>query len=600
MKKISVVYFMMLTLTIPIIAQNQTDLNSKISNVTVFSKGVQIENEAKVDLPKGKIILQLKNLSPYINSESVRIDGNGDFLILNVQLQNDYLNRLQKSKEINDLSVRIEQIQDKIDNETTGINICKEKLTFLKENRNISGKDQSINPETYKSLYQIYSDNTEKYILEIQKKERNIKDLSKEMDNLKNQLNTANEKDELPSGTISITVDSKKVQTSTLKISYIADKATWNPSYDIRFIDNNKPLAISYKANISQNTGTDWNEVSLKLSTAKTNISAQIPCLSTNYLHYLTPTEENSIGQALQGRVSGLSITNNTVPQSSQLFIRGANTLKKEAEPLYVIDGIVQKDVPELNPDDIESMNVLKNTSATAIYGSRGANGVILVTMKKNNGKSLIPTLTTENNETSNEYAVESLQTIKTDNKTNTLIFKESQLQASYEYQAVPKLSKNVYLIGKISDWHQADLMDGEANIYLGNSYVGKSRINTRQFSDTLDISFGIDNNIMVNREKVKDFTESQFLGANKKETYTWKITLRNNKSYEIKAKIIDQVPISSTKEIDVETLELSGGSMNQNTGKITWNVNLAPNEQKQWFLKYSVKYPKDRTVVVE
>jgi hypothetical protein len=60
------------------------------------------------------------------------------------------------------------------------------------------------------------------------------------------------------------------------------------------------------------------------------------------------------------------------------------------------------------------------------------------------------------------------------------------------------------------------------------------------------------------------------------------------------------QVPVSSNKEIQVETLELSGGVMNENTGKVAWTIDLKPNETRQVILKYSVKSPKDKTVMVD
>ena len=157
-----------------------------------------------------------------------------------------------------------------------------------------------------------------------------------------------------------------------------------------------------------------------------------------------------------------------------------------------------------------------------------------------------------------------------------------------------------MYLIGKLSNWYKADLMDGEANIYMENSFVGKSTINTQQCKDTLDISFGIDNNISVNREKIRDFSETQFMGSNKKETFAWKLTIRNNKACAAKVKLFDQVPVSSVKDFQVEPLELSGGTLNPVTGKIQWTINLQPNETKQVIVKYSVKYPKSRNLVIE
>jgi TonB-dependent SusC/RagA subfamily outer membrane receptor len=580
------------------IAQTEKEIRSKISNVTVYSSGAQVERTATFDIQQGKSMLAFKNLSPYINKESIRVDGDGNYTILNVQLQNDYLNQLEKTKEINDLNAGIQQYQDKIEDEETWIKILTEKLEFLKANKSITGKDQAVNPEVFKSLNLIYGENFEKYSLEVLKRKRLIKDYTKETEKLENQLSTLNSKSELPSGTITIMVDAKKAQNSTIKLDYLVDNANWYPSYDIRFVDNNKPLTVSFKANISQNTGVDWKNVDLKLATAKTNISAQIPYLNANYLQFYYPSYSNNM---LQGKVSGVQLSNSVVPSaSSEMKIRGITSINGNDAPLYVVDGVPQSDITYLNPDKIEKMDVLKGASATALYGSRGSNGVIVITTKQGSDESDVPLTVTAKNETSNEYIVDAPQSVNSDNKLNSITFRETQLNATYEYQSIPKLSKNVYLVAKISDWYKADLMDGEANIYLENSYVGKSRINTQQFSDTLDISFGIDNNISVNREKIKEFSQSEFIGSNKKATYAWKLTMRNNKPYAIKAKLFDQVPISSNKEIQVETLELSGGVMNENTGKVAWTIDLKPNETRQVILKYSVKSPKDKTVLVD
>ena len=113
-------------------AQTEKEIKSKISNVTVYSSGAQVERTASFDIQQGKSLLAFKNLSPYINKESIRVDGDGNYTILNVQLQNDYLNQLEKTKEINDLNAGIQQYQDKIEDEETWIKILTEKLEFLK------------------------------------------------------------------------------------------------------------------------------------------------------------------------------------------------------------------------------------------------------------------------------------------------------------------------------------------------------------------------------------------------------------------------------------------------------------------------------------
>ena len=88
--------------------------------------------------------------------------------------------------------------------------------------------------------------------------------------------------------------------------------------------------------------------------------------------------------QILQGRTAGVNVTNSSGAPGGDVTIRirGANSINGNNDPLYVIDGFVGGDFNDINPADIENIQVLKDASATAIYGSRGSNGVILITTK--------------------------------------------------------------------------------------------------------------------------------------------------------------------------------------------------------------------------
>lgn len=100
------------------------------------------------------------------------------------------------------------------------------------------------------------------------------------------------------------------------------------------------------------------------------------------------------IDQALQGRATGVQVQNTSGAPGSdvRIRIRGANSILGDNSPLFVIDGFVGADFNDLNPNDIQSIEVLKDASSTAIYGSRGANGVVLVTTR--NGASGKTTVT--------------------------------------------------------------------------------------------------------------------------------------------------------------------------------------------------------------
>ena len=603
MKKLTLAIGLFIVYPALLLCQAEKEITSTIKSIIIYTQGAQIENEATVSLQQGQMILKFTKLSPYIKKESIRIEGDGSFTIQNVQHQNDFVNELDKNKETAAIRAKTEEFQDKIEYEQTLINILVDKLDFLKTNKEVTGKEQAINPDVFNSLNSIYGNNIESLTLEKLKKERLLKEYNKEIIKLNNQLNYLNNKIDLPSGTIIVSIDAKQTKSSRITISYLVDNARWYPSYDIRFTSIDKPLTVTYKANISQNTGVDWTNVNIVLSTSKTNISAQIPTLSPFYLQFFYPKYD--VTNALQGKVAGVQTTQSPISADNMISIRGANSLDMNNKPLYVVDGVPRDDISYLNPDEIEKIEVLKDASATAIYGSKGSNGVIMVTTKSGDydveeENASLPLTVTSRREISNEYSVETPQTISSNDKTSSIIFKEEKLNSTFEYQTIPLLTEHVYLIGKINEWYKTDLLDGEANIYLENSYVGKSMINTQQFKDTLEISFGVDNNISVKREKLTDFSESQLIGVNRKVTVAYKLTLRNNKAYPISAKVFDQIPVTTTKEIQVETIDISGGKLNANTGKVEWDLELKSNEVKELIVKFSVKYPKDKNVIIE
>ncbi len=91
-----------------------------------------------------------------------------------------------------------------------------------------------------------------------------------------------------------------------------------------------------------------------------------------------------AVGDAIQGRVSGVNVISSGIPgDTPKIRIRGSNSINKSNEPLYVVDGMVRESgLQGINPEDVASMQILKDASSTAIYGSRGANGVVIITTR--------------------------------------------------------------------------------------------------------------------------------------------------------------------------------------------------------------------------
>jgi uncharacterized protein (TIGR02231 family) len=202
--------------------------------------------------------------------------------------------------------------------------------------------------------------------------------------------------------------------------------------------------------------------------------------------------------------------------------------------------------------------------------------------------------------ETTVSFDVTVPYTIESDGKYQTIEIQRTTTPAEYKYVAVPKLSPYAYLTGNITDWAGQSLQSGEATLYFENTYVGKSDLNVNQLTDTLTLSLGTDNSILVKREKRQDFTSKKIIGTNKTETFSFLITVRNNKMSQIKLTLKDQIPISSNSGITVEAVEITGGKHNLQTGEIRWDLEIKPEETRQIILTYSVKYPKDKTVILE
>ena len=118
--------------------------------------------------------------------------------------------------------------------------------------------------------------------------------------------------------------------------------------------------------------------------------------------------------------------------------------------------------------------------------------------------------------------------------------------------------------------------------------------------TDTLELSLGYDAGIIIERERLTDFTSRSFFGGKKTETIAWENNVRNNKRHDIKLVLFDQIPVSTDKDIDVELLESSGASLDKNTGILTWRLELKASESDTKIMKYSVTYPRDKDIVLE
>jgi len=514
-------------------------IKAPISRVTVFPDRAQIFHETSADIPVGTTIFKLGGLSPYIDAQSIQVKGYGEFTIIAVNHQNNYLENLEELPEIKSIRNQIEALQLKIEDEKAAITVLKEKEAFLVANRGILvTKETSFSTDQLKSVMDLYTTNMDQVTMTVLKKNRLMKDYEKQIAALQKQISDRTGKQQLPSGEISVSVSSAKPVAGRFSFSYVVSNAGWYPSYDIRVDDISLPVNILYKANVFQSTGTEWKDVKLSFSNASPWIAGDVPQLNPWFIDYYTPPLQ-------------------------EIVVRGAGSVRKS-------------DATVIMEMDAKENAAIKKLEAVPL------------TVGKQVGETTVT------------FDVEIPYSIASDGKIQTIEIQRTASPADYKYITIPKLSPFAYLTGEITNWAEQSLQSGEATLYFENSYVGQSYLNVNQLSDSLLISLGTDNSILVKREKQKDFTSKRVLGSNKTEVYSFLTTIRNNKPGTIKITLYDQIPISSNSGITVEATELTGGKLNSGNGLIKWELDIKPQETRRIILTYSVKYPKERTVILE
>jgi uncharacterized protein (TIGR02231 family) len=527
----------LLVFSLSLMAQNDKEIKAELKHVTVYPDRAQMDHESSLDLSSGKTILKLKGLSPFIDAQSIQVKGIGEFTILSVNLQNNFLQNLEDTPEVKNIRSQIELLQAKVEDENTALKTLKQKEDFLIANKGVLVKETNFSIDQFRTMVDVYTTNVDQVNITVLKKNRQIKDYEKQIAALQQQINEKLGRPQLPSGEIAVTVSSEKQVAGKLFFNYVVSNAGWYPSYDVRVDDINKPVTIFYKANVYQNTGIVWKDVQLSFSNATPWVAGNVPVLNPWFIDFYTPLPVRVVGYG---------------------------AMKSESSPV-----IAQDMAPERK-------SVMKDLAATPVI------------VEKKVGEMSVT------------FDVSVPYSIPSDGKVQTIEIQRTTTPAEYKYITIPKISRNAYLTGNITDWAKQNLLSGEATLYFENAFVGKSFMNVNQLTDTLVISLGTDNSILVKREKRKDFTSRKVIGSNKTETYSFLLTIRNNKANPIRITMNDQIPVSSNSSIIVEATELSGGNLNAETGTVKWDIDLKPQEKREIVLSYSVKYPKNQNIILE
>ncbi len=513
-----------------------------IKEVTVYLEGAQVTHTGSVQLGPGKWDLVFDGLATTIDVNSIQAKGEGDLTIMSVMHRYNYMNPEFQPKGIKALEDSLENLQYKLDIQKGMRGVYGNEQALLIANNKIGGVNVGVNVAELEKAANLLRNRLmeiENKLLEIKIKE---KKLNETIYKIQMQLNEMNSHKSKTSGEILVSVSVKNPVNAKITISFLTPTAGWAPYYDIRAIDNNSPIKLDYKANVWQNSGTDWKDVKLSLSTGNPSQSGTAPTLMPWWLtYYIAPLyNEKDKSKMEYGLV-------NTMPSSTNdIMIMDSNGEAPPPPPVSITTG---------------QLTQMSESQVNTTF------------------------------EISIPYSIPS------DSKKYSVEVQNFSIPATYKYFCAPKMDKDAFLLAKITGWDKLNLISGEANIFYEGMYVGKSFINTRSTSDTLSISLGRDKNVVVTRIKLSELCEKKILGTQKKESLVFEISVRNKKKQDIEIYIEDQVPLSTIKEIEVEKLEDSGAKYDAVSGKLTWTYKMASGDTKKIKFSYSVKFPKDKVL---
>lgn len=538
---------------------------SKISQVTVFLDRAEVTRTAESYLNAGDYQLVITDLPSSLQDQSLRVSGSGsaNAKITDIKIELEYLDTIPKDR-LAGLQSRMATLIEEERVHTDRLNLLNREKDLLDQIKNAivnqtRSKDvPAPTMDDWTKLYSFYDGNVGKINEEVRTLDKKKKDLQTQKTVLQNQINQLSGYNKPSRKKVTVSVTVTKPGNLVLTPSYVLSGAYWYPVYDLRVNPEDQGVELVYYAMVAQRTGEDWKDVKLAISTARPNISANMPTLSSWYLN---------VYEGYKGDLGALSGARSGAGAGYRAF--GAKKKSEiEAEEKAVDDEVGSGGIVELDRAVVE-------TRSTSVV-----------------------------------FAIQKATTIPADNFEHKVAITTESLKAELEYSAVPKLSSLAYLKGRIENTTDVPFLAGNVNIFFGNSFVGTSSLGTVIPTEKFDAFLGVDDAIKIKREQIKDYqSEKGLFSKSIKKTFEYKMTIESFRRSTDSITVFDQFPISSDERIKVTALvpefekdknaaaHPNGVVERRTDGAIVWRLRIKPKEKIELRIKYIVEYPREISI---
>ncbi len=539
---------LLLTLLLPATAFSadlkRMPASSRISAVTVYPDRALTSRSASLDLKPGGYLVVFEDLPPLIQDDSVRVEGKGSagVTIVGLEVKRAFLEQsgVKRVQELDEEIRALEQRAGALDAKKSGLSSQKAFFDSIRVawGERIS-KELAIGRPTATELQEAAG-----FVGSgVTKAEQQSVDLDFELKSIKNKIDALRRQREQSSGsarketkTVEVTLDVAREGKLTLDLSAVSFLAGWLPAYDVRLAADSKSAELTFRAMVRQQTGEEWNNVALTLSTARPAAGGAPPELPPWRISFPRPQ-----------------------PMAEPMYLMGSAAPRPR----------MKAGAPSRQPD------------SEAVDGAMAP--------------ALVETARVDEQQSSVAFHIPRALDIPSDGSQHGCVIDVQQLPVGIEYTAVPKLSPLVYLKSEIVNKAPYALLPGKVNTFVGNTFTGSSPLKKIAAGEKFDLFFGSDDQVTVKREELKQHKEAGFFGRNRV-TYRYRIELSNFHKEPIVVILRDQLPLPGDQEIKVSLDDPSlKPDESEADGKLTWRVALKAGEKKEITFGILIEYPKDR-----
>jgi uncharacterized protein (TIGR02231 family) len=346
--------------------------------------------------------------------------------------------------------------------------------------------------------------------------------------------------------TVTVRVSAPAAGSLDVALAYTVPGASWAPSYDARVLSTERAVALGYFGIVRQNTGEDWKNVMLTLSTARPGLGGAAPTLG-----------------------------------AWNLDVYSAIALRQKAE----MEG--------------RQNMMAKSAREMAAPAAMAVGGMADMSVQPEEKDAEMASATIEAGATSASFKLAVASSIPSDNSPQKVPVTSAKLTTTPEYNTVPKRLATAYLTAKVYNNSEFPLLAGAMNVFLDGTFVATSSLRTVMPGEKFDLALGADEGISVKHKRVTRFAEDTGLtNSGRRVTYEYLITIQNNKKTAERVLVADQVPLSKNEKIVVKVSAPDAKDVKPtDEGLLKWSLDLKPGEKRELTVKFAVEFDKEVNV---